>query len=145
MTEFDIREVCRRRYADYLREAVELVAFNYPDVDVVDKGSEIGPCFYQTLFRVSADTEDYKAAALAVSRINELIRDIKARLSAYGWDVFEKEAYVEGDYVYMTVTWVKKIRLPGQRYTSVMDIYELALPYFKARSGAGWYLVAAVQ
>jgi hypothetical protein len=140
MEEFDIREACRNRVM-YLREAVDMLTHSYPDVDVVDSGSMLGPCVYQTVFRVAADTEDYKAVWLAVSRINAFIRDVKARLAAYRWVVFEKESYVEGGYVYMTVTWIKKIRLPDRRYTSVMDIYELALPYMK--EGAGPSVVPA--
>ncbi len=129
--EFDIRLVCRN-YVRYLREAVDMMARVYLDVDVVDSGTELGPCIYQTLFRASVDNpEDTKAVALAVARINEFIRDVKARLAAYNWEVFEKEAYVEGAYVYMVVRWVKKIRIPGKTYTSVMDIYELALPYMR--------------
>ncbi len=131
MSEFDIRAACRNRVG-YLREAVDMLAHHYPDVDVVDSGTVLGPCVYQTVFRVSADTEDYKAVALAVARINEFIRDLSARLSAYGWVVFEKEGYPKGEgHVYVVVRWVKKIRLPDRRYTSVMDIYELALPYMR--------------
>jgi len=135
--DFDIRKVCRNR-VNYLREAVDLVSFNYPDIEVVDSGTELGPCIYRTLFAVAVNnTEDYRAVALAVIRINELVRDVSARLSAYRWEVFEKESYVEGNRVYMEVRWLKKIHLPGRRYTSAMDIYELAFPYIKAERGEG--------
>jgi hypothetical protein len=131
--EFDIREACPNR-VKYLREAVEVVAQNYSDIDVVDGGTELGPCFYRTVFRVSvSNLEDHKAVTLAVARINQLIRDIKERQASYGWAVFEKEAYIDGGYVYMWVTWVKKVRIPGRRYTSVMELYELALPHMGAK------------
>jgi hypothetical protein len=125
--EFDIREACRNNYVRYLREAVDMLTHSYPDVDVVDKGSVLGPCLYKTVFVTSvSDPEDYKAFALAVSRANQFIRDIKARLNGYGWDIFEKESYMEGNYVYTVAVWVKKVRIPGKRFVSVMDIYEMA-------------------
>jgi hypothetical protein len=131
----DVREVCRG-FLRYLREVVDTLAHNYPDVDVVDKGSELGPCVYQTVFRVSvSNPEDFKEVVLAVSRINHFIRDVKARQAAYGWGVFDKVARVDGGYVYMDVRWVKKIRLPGTRHTTVMDIYELARPYINEGRG----------
>ena len=134
--EFDIREACRNR-VNYLSEAVDMLKHNYPDIDVAEV-SVVGPCFYKTVFRtVAPNPEDYKAVALAVARINQFIRDVLSRLKAYGWAVFEKEYYVEGKDVYMSVTWVKKIRLPDRRYTTAMDIYELAFPYIKAERGEG--------
>jgi hypothetical protein len=136
--EFDIREACRNNYVRYLRDAVDMLSHGYPDVDVVDNGSELGPCLYKTVFMMSvSDPEDYKAFALAVSRVNQFIRDIKARLVAYGWNVFEKESYTEGNHVYTVAVWVKKIRLPDKRYATAMDIYELALPYIEAKRGEG--------
>lgn len=127
--DFDIREACPNRVR-YLREAVDMLVHNYPDVDVVDNGTELGPCIYQTVFRASvSDSEDSKEVALAVARINQFIRDLKARQAAFGWGIFDKAAYVDGGYVYVGVTWVKKIRLPGVRYATIMDIYELARPY----------------
>jgi len=134
--EFDIREACRNR-ANYLREAVDMLKHNYPDVDVVEV-SVVGPCFYKTVFRTTASNpEDFKEVALVVSRINDFIRNVKARLAAYGWNIFEKVAHVDGGYVYVDVTWLKKIRLPDRRYTTAMDIYELAFPYIKAERGEG--------
>jgi hypothetical protein len=135
--EFDIRVACRNRVR-YLREVVDMLTHNYPDIDVADKGTELGPCIYRTVFRVSvSNPEDDKAVALAVARVNQLIRDVKARQAAYGWGVFEKEAYVGGGYVYVDVRWVKKIRLPGAGYATVMDVYELAEPYINGRRGEG--------
>jgi hypothetical protein len=129
--EFDIRFACRNR-VNYLRGTVDMLKHSYPDVDVVDSGTELGPCTYQTVFKMSvSNPEDNKEVALAVARINEFISDLKARLGTYGWVVFEKEAKIEGD-LYMDVRWIKKIRLPGRRYTTPMDIYELALPYIEA-------------
>jgi hypothetical protein len=134
--EFDIREACRNR-VNYLREAADMLKHNYPDVDVVEV-SVVGPCFYKTVFRTTApNPEDYKAVALAVARINQFIRDVLSRLKAYRWEVFEKESYAEGGDVYMSVTWLKKIRLPDRRYTTAMDIYELAFPHIKAERGEG--------
>jgi len=140
--EFDIRQACWRNYVRYLRDAVDLEAFNYPDIEVVDFGTELGPCMYRTLFAVAANTEDYKAWALAVSRLNEFVRGVRARLNGYGWEVFEKETYVDGNRVYMEVRWVKKVRIPGKRFVSVMDIYELARPYLKTNTESS---EAAVQ
>jgi len=129
--EFDIREACPNRVR-YLREAVNVLIFNYPDVDVVDNGVELGPCVYRTIFRTAiSNPEDNKAVALAIARINEYIRDVRARLEAYGWEVFEKDSYVEEGYVYVEVKWVRKIRIPGKRHISLMDIYELALPHIE--------------
>jgi hypothetical protein len=145
MAEFDIRAVCRNNYVRYLRDAVDMLVHNYPDVDVVDNGSVLGPCLYKTVFMTSvSNPEDHKDFALAVSRANQFIRDIKARLVSYGWDVFEKESYLEGNYVYTVVTWVKKIRLSDRRHTTAMDIYELALPYIKARHVEGVVSIEAV-
>jgi hypothetical protein len=122
----------------YLREAVDTLVHNYPDVDVVDNGTELGPCFYRTVFRTTANNlEDHKEFALAVARLNEFIRNVNAMLAYYGWMVFEKEAHVRRNYVYMDVMWVRKIRVNGRRYVSVMDIYELALPYIKGYRGSG--------
>jgi hypothetical protein len=133
--EFDIRSACRRNYVRYLREAVDMLVHSYPDADVVDGGTELGPCVYKTVFRTAINNpEDHKEFALAVARLNEFIRDVRARLEAYGWVVFEKEAYVKENYVYVDVTWVRKIRINGRRYVSVMDIYELARPYFKTNT-----------
>jgi hypothetical protein len=93
---------------------------------------ELGPCFYRTIFRKAVNNpEDHKEVALAVSRINEYVRDVRARLEAYGWEIFEFESYVEGGYVYVEVRWVKKVRIPGKKYVSVMELYELALPYIQ--------------
>ena len=134
--EFDIREACRN-HVNYLREAVDMLKQNHPDVDVAEV-SAVGPCFYKTVFKTAApNPEDYEAVALAVARINQLIRDVLSRLRAHGWAVFEKEAYVEGEGVYMSVTWVKKVRLPDRRYATAMDIYELAFPHIKAERGEG--------
>jgi hypothetical protein len=137
--EFDIREACPNRVR-YLREAVDMLTHNYPDVDVVEKGVELGPCVYRTVFR-SMVKEDFKAAALAVSRINEFVRNIVASLETYGWRAFEKESYIDGGYVYVDVTWVRRIRLPNKRYASLMDIYELSLPYIEGeyRRGAVFF------
>jgi hypothetical protein len=140
--EFNIRSACRRNYVRYLRESVDLEAFNYPDIEVVDAGTELGPCIYRTLFAVAANTEDYKEWALAVSRLNEFVRSVRARLDGYGWEIFEKESYVDGNRVYMEVRWVKKVRIPGKQFVSVMDIYELARPYLKSNDELS---VAAVQ
>jgi len=134
--EWNIRAACVNRVR-YLSEAVDMLRSNYPDVDVVDGGTELGPCFYRTVFRVAVPTEDGKAAALAVSRINEFIRGVRAGLEAYGWRVFEKVSYVEGPHVYMEVRWVRRIRLPHKDYATLMDIYELAAPYLGPRGGAG--------
>jgi len=140
--EFDIRKACRN-YTKYLREVVDLETFNYPDIEVVDPGTELGPCIYRTLFAVAVNnTEDYKEWALAVSRINEFIRDVRARLNGYGWEIFEKESHVDGNRVYMEVRWVKKVRIPGKQFVSVMDIYELAMPYLKTNTERS---VTAVQ
>jgi len=140
---FDIRAACRN-YLRYLREAVDMLSHSYPDVDVVDGGSVLGPCLYRTIFAASvSNPEDFKAVVLAVSRGSQLVRDINSRLESYGWDVFEKEAYVEGNHVYVAVTWVKKVRLPGRRYATAMDVYELALPYIKARGGAALSVAVA--
>jgi hypothetical protein len=79
-------------------------------------------------------TEDYKEWALAVSRLNEFVRSVRARLNGYGWEVFEKESYADGNRVYMEVRWVKKVRIPGKEFVSVMDIYELARPYLKTNT-----------
>jgi hypothetical protein len=141
MAEFDIRLACRNR-VNYLREAVDLEAFNYPDIEIIDAGTELGPCVYRSLFAVAANTEDYKEWALAVSRLNEFIRGIRARLNGYGLEVFEKESYVDRGYVYMEVRWIKKVRIPSKQFVSVMDIYELARPYLKTNTGLS---EAAVQ
>jgi len=134
--EFDIREACRN-HVNYLREAADMLKHNYPDIDVVEV-SVVGPCFYKTVFRTAApNPEDFKEVALVVSRINDFIRNVKARLAAYGWNIFEKVAHVDGGYVYVDVMWVKKIRLPDRRYTTAMDIYKLAFPYIKAEGGEG--------
>jgi hypothetical protein len=139
--DFDIREACPNRVR-YLREAVDMLVHGYPDIDVVDGGTELGPCVYKTVFRTAINNpEDHKGFALAVARLNEFIRDVKARLAAYGWVVFEKEAYVKENYVYVDVTWVRKIRVNGRRHVSVMDVYELAMPYM-AKRGEGAEAVA---
>ena len=131
--DWDIREACPNR-AKYLGSAVDAVADNYSDVEVVDRGTEIGPCFYLTTFRLSvSNPEDYKTVALAVARLNQFIRDVKAIQASYGWAVSEKEAYVEGNHVYMAAVWVKKVRIPGRRYVSVMELYEFALPYMAVK------------
>jgi hypothetical protein len=135
--EFDIRRACRN-HVRYLHEVVDMLVHNYPDIDIVNKGSELGPCIYQTVFRASvSNPEDFKEVVLAVSRINQFIRDIKGRQAAYGWSIFEKVAHVDGGYVYVDVRWVKKIRLPGVGYATVMDIYELARPYINEGRGEG--------
>jgi len=133
--EWDIRKACVNRVR-YLAEAVDTLKHNFPDVDVVDGGTELGPCFYRTVFRVAVSTEDVKAAALGVSRINEFIRGVRAGLEAYGWRVFEKVSYVEGPHVYMEVRWVRRIRLKHKDYATLMDIYELALPYLVGAEAA---------
>jgi hypothetical protein len=129
--EWDIRAACPNR-VKYLQEAVDMVRHNYHDVDVVDGGTELGPCVYRTVFRVAATPEDGKAAALAIARINEFVRGVRAALEAYGWRVFEKVGYVDGGYAYMEVTWLRRIRLPFKDYATIMDIYELAAPYLGA-------------
>jgi hypothetical protein len=133
--DFEIREACPNRVR-YLREAVDMLVHSYPDVDVVDIGW-LGPCFYRTVFRTAVNNpEDYKEVALAVARLNEFIRGVRAQLAAYGWQVFEKEAYVKESYVYVDAVWVRKIRVNGRRHVTAMDIYELALPHIKGYGGA---------
>jgi hypothetical protein len=128
---FDIREACPNR-VKYLREAVDMLIHNYPDVYVVDNGAELGPCFYRTIFSVPvSNPEDSKEVAMAVTRANQFIRDVAARLEPYGWRVFEKESYVDGNNVYTEVRWIRRVRLPNKRNASLMDIYELVVPYIK--------------
>jgi len=135
--EWDIRAACPNR-VKYLREAVDMLRHNYHDVDVVDSGTELGPCVYRTVFRVAvSNPEDGKAAALAIARINEFVRGVRAGLESYGWRVFERVSYVDGGYAYMEVTWLRRIRLPSKDYATLMDIYELAAPYLVPRVGAG--------
>jgi hypothetical protein len=143
--DIDIRLACRRNYVNYLRDAVDLVAFNYPDIEVVDAGTELGPCIYFTRFAVAANTEDHKEWALAAARLNEFIRDVKARLNGYGWEIFDKEARADGNRVYMDVRWVKKVRIPGKRFVSAMDIYELAMPYLKGNTELSMAMVQPLQ
>jgi hypothetical protein len=129
--DFDIREACPNRVR-YLNGAVNAPIFKYPDVDVVDNGVELGPCVYRTIFRMAvSNPEDNKAVALAIARINEYIRDVKARLDGYGWEIFEKETYIEEGYVYVEVKWMRRVRIPGKKYVSLMEIYELALPHIE--------------
>jgi hypothetical protein len=128
--EWDIRASCPNR-VKYLREAVDMLRHNYHDVDVVDSGTELGPCVYRTVFRVAvSNPED---VALAVARINEFIRSVKAQLEGYWW-LFEKASHVDGGYVYMDAIWLRRIWLPFKKYATPMDIYELAAPHLGSGS-----------
>jgi hypothetical protein len=135
---WDIRLACKN-HLHYLRDAVEMLSQRFPDINV-HSVDNIGPCVYRTVLSTSipsgyASNQDYRGVALAVSRINEFIRNVEALLHAYGWRVFEKESYVDGD-VYMVVTWIKWVRIPHKEHATLMDIYELALPYIAGSGSA---------